>query len=423
MPKEKENVMDKRVAVVGMGIISPLGNSLQEYWKNLAAGVCGISKIDAFDTSDLPSKVGGTVKNFNPEDFGMEKSFIRKQDKFTLFALGATTQALKQSGLNAFEGGNIDPYRLGVNVSTGIGGYSTVYDEVAKMEKNGPKWVSPNFIPTMIPNAASGAIAIKANAYGTSYCLATACSSSTHAIGEAFRIIKHGYADAMITGGSEAAMIRMTVSAFSNMRALSRKEDPLKASLPFSADRDGFVMGEGAGILILEEYEHAKARGAEILAEIVGYGSTTDAYHSTAPRPDGSTQARAFSLALQEAGYKSGEPLYINSHGTGTPLNDSCETKAIKLALGEAEAHKAQITAVKSMTGHALGAAGGMEAIAAVLSLQNSLITPTIGLENPDPECDLNYTPLHAAAFDGTLALSDSLAFGGHNACIALRKV
>ena len=415
--------MEKRVAIVGMGSVSPLGHSVEQYWKNLIGGVCGISKIERFDVSDLPCKVGAQVNDFNPADFGLENSVIRKMDRFAMFALAASLQAFKQSGLNSEEGGNIDPFRLGVYIGSGIGGYSSNYEGNVKMHLEGPKGVSPNFIPTIIPNTACGHVAIRTRAYGPSINITNACASSTHSIGEAYRAIKHGYADAIIAGGSEACLIRMSLASFGNMRALSRKEDPLNASLPFSADRDGFVLGEGAGIVILEEWEHAKARGANILAEIVGYGASTDAYHTTAPRPDGTTQARAIACALEEAGYKSGEPIYINAHGTGTPLNDACETKTFKLVLGEKEAHKAKITALKSMTGHALGAAGAMEAIASVLTLQNGLVTPTIGLTNPDPECDLDFTPLKPQKYDGELAISDSLAFGGHNACIAFRKV
>lgn len=414
--------MERRVAVVGLGVISPIGNNVEDFWKNLSEGVCGIGLISKFSTEDLPVKVGAEVKDFAPSAYGIEPAFVRKQDPVSLFAVAAAVQALSQSGLNAGEGGNIDPMRFGCTVSSGIGGYFTTFTEIGKMIANGAKWVSPNYIPSMIPNAPCGNVAIRAHAMGPSINVTTACASSTHSVGEAFRMIRHGYADAMIAGGAEAAMLPITVAAFANMRALTKKEDPLRASLPFSADRDGFVMGEGAGILILEEYEHARARGAEILAEIVGYGNTTDAYHATAPRPDGTTQAEAFRQALAQAGYQKGEKVYINAHGTGTPLNDSCETKAIKLALGE-EACNAQITSIKSMIGHSLGAAGGLEAVATVLSLQHSLITPTIGLENPDPECDLDYTPLVARPFEGDLALSDSLGFGGHNACIAIRKV
>lgn len=413
--------MQRRVAVTGIGVITPIGNNVETYWKNLLDGVCGIDCIKSIPTDDLPVKIAGEVKDFNPADFGIEAGFARKQDKFTIYAVAAAQQAVQQSGLNSSEGGNIDPMRYGVYVGSGIGGFSTMMRETEKILTEGPKWVSPLFVPTMISNIAAGNIAIRNNAYGPCLPVATACATSTHAIGEAFRAIKHGYADAIIAGGTEAAVIPLAIAGFANAKALSRAEDPKYASLPFNKNRGGFVIAEGAGMLILEEMEHAKARGAEILCEIAGYGNTCDAYHVTAPRPDGSTQAAAISAALSEAGYTSQDTLYINAHGTGTALNDITETTAFKLALGE-EAYKAHISSTKGATGHLLGAAGAIEAAAAVLSLKNGIVPPTINLDEVDPECDLDYTPNTPVKADLTMAISDSLGFGGHNGCVAFRK-
>lgn len=413
---------NRRVVVTGTGVISPVGNNVETFWKNLIDGFCGIDFITAFPTDDLPVKIAGEVKDFNPADFGIEPAFARKQDKFTVFAVAAAYQAMKQAGLNSAEGGNIDPFRLGVYVGSGIGGFSIQYKETEKMITEGAKWISPLFIPTMISNIAAGNIAIRNNACGPCVPIVTACATSTHTVGEAYRAILHGYADAIIAGGAEAATIPLGIAGFANAKALSRSEDPKYASLPFNANRGGFVMAEGAGMLVLEEYEHAKARGAEILAEVAGYGNTCDAHHVTAPRPDGVTQSAAIKMALEQAGYDAEKDvLYINAHGTGTSLNDSSETKAYKLALGE-NALKAHISSTKSMTGHMLGAAGAVEAIASVLALKNGIIPPTINLDTPDPECDLDYTPNKAAESELTIAISDSLGFGGHNGCVAFRK-
>ena len=337
--------------------------------------------------------------------------------------MAAANEAMKQAGLDSKEGGNIDPFRLGVYVGSGIGGFTTQYRETEKMIKDGAKWISPLFIPTMISNIAAGNVAIRNNACGPSLDIVTACATSTHAIGEAYRAIKHGYADAIIAGGSEAATIPLGIAGFANAKALSKAEDPKYASLPFNLNRGGFVMAEGAGMLVLEEYEHAKARGAEIFAEVVGYGNTNDAHHVTAPRPDGVTQAKAIEMALAEAGYDGEkDTLYINAHGTGTHLNDASETAAFKLAMGEENARKAHISSTKSMTGHMLGAAGAVESIASIMALKNGIVPPTINLDTPDPECDLNYTPNKPEKVDLTIAISDSLGFGGHNGCVAFRK-
>ena len=413
--------MTRRVVVTGTGIISPVGNDVKTYWKNIVEGNCGIELITSFPTDDLPAKVAGEVKDFNPADYEIEPGFARKQDLFTVYAVAAAWQAVKESGLDSSENGNIAPERFGVYVGSGIGGFKTSERETLKMADDGPRWVSPLFIPTIISNIAAGNVAIRNNACGPCLPVVTACATSTHAIGEAYRAIKHGYADAIIAGGAEAPLIPLAVAGFANAKALSRSEDPKYASLPFNKNRGGFVMADGAAMLILEEYEHAVARGAEIIAEVCGYGNTCDAYHVTAPRPDGKTQAAAIRQALDEAGYTSDDVLYINAHGTGTALNDVSETVAFKLALGD-DAYKAHVSSTKGTTGHMLGAAGGAEAIAAVLALKNGIVPPTANLDEVDPECDLNYTPNEAVKADLTIAISDSLGFGGHNGCIAFRR-
>ena len=413
--------MTKRVVVTGMGVISPVGNDTATYWKNLLDGVCGIDFIKSIPTENLPVKIAGEVKDFNPADYEIEPPFARKQDKFTIYAVASAWQAVKQSGLDSSENGNIDPMRYGVYVGSGIGGFSTQTRETEKIMTEGPKWVSPLFIPTMIANIAAGNIAIRNNACGPCLPVVTACATSTHAIGEAYRAIKHGYADAIIAGGTEAAVLPLALAGFANAKALSKAEDPKYASLPFNKNRGGFVLAEGAAMLVLEEYEHAVARGAEILAEICGYGNTCDAHHVTAPRPDGTTQASAIRQALDEAGYTSDDVLYINAHGTGTALNDVAETAAFKIALGD-DAYKAHISSIKGSIGHLLGAAGAAEAVASVLALKNGVVPPTINLDEVDPECDLNYTPNVPVEVPLTMAISDSLGFGGHNGCIAFRR-
>lgn len=414
--------MTRRVVVTGTGVITPVGNDIQTFWTNLLDGVCGIDFIKSFAADDLPVKIAGEIKDFTPADYGIEPPFARKQDKFTLYAVAAAWQAVKESGIDSGDNGNIDPFRLGVYVGSGIGGFSTQVRETEKLLKEGAKWVSPLFIPTMISNIAAGNIAIRHNACGPCLPVVTACATSTHAIGEAYRAIRHGYADAVIAGGSEAPVVPIGIAGFANAKALSRSEDPKRASLPFNKSRGGFVMAEGAAMLVLEEYEHAVARGAEIIAEVCGYGNTCDAHHVTAPRPDGKTQAAAIRQALDEAGYTSDDVLYINAHGTGTALNDPSETAAFKIALGE-DAYKAHISSTKGSTGHMLGAAGAAEAVAAVLALKHGIVPPTIGLDEVDPECDLDYTPNEPVKADLTIAISDSLGFGGHNGCVAFRKI
>ena len=413
----------KRVAVTGLGVISCVGNDVKTFWDNLKNGVCGIDYITEFPTEGLPVKIAGKVRNFNPEEYGMEKPFIRKQDPFTIFAMAAAWQAMNDSGLVAGE--NIDPSRLSTYVSSGIGGFVTIQREIEKMvEDPTGQWISPLFVPTMISDMAGGQIAIKYGAQGSCIDIVTACATATHSLGEAFRAIVHGYTDAVIAGGTDHCAIPIGAAAFGNARALTRAEDPKHASLPFNADRGGFVMADGAGVLVLEEWEHAVARGAHIYAEMVGYGSTCDAYHATAPRPDGSTQSRCIRQALDEAGFDPArDNVYVNAHGTGTQLNDVAETRACKLAFGEEEAHKVHISSTKSMHGHMFGAAGAAEAIATVLALRDGIVPPTINLDNPDPECDLDYTPNKAVETGLTLGISNSFGFGGHNACIAFRKI
>ena len=413
--------MTRRVVVTGTGVVSPVGNDVNTYWKNLLDGVCGIDFISSIPTEDLPVKIAGEVKDFNPAEYGIETSFARKQDRFTIFAVAAAWQAVQEARLDSSEGGNIDPLRFGVYVGSGIGGFATQQRETEKILTEGPKWVSPLFIPTMISNIAAGNIAIRNNACGPCLPVVTACATSTHAIGEAYRAIKHGYADAIIAGGTEAAIIPLAIAGFANAKALSRAEDPKYASLPFNKNRGGFVMAEGAAMLVLEDYDHAVARGAEIIAEVCGYGNTCDAHHVTAPRPDGTTQASAIRQALDEAGYSSDDVLYINAHGTGTALNDVAETAAFKLALGE-DAYKAKISSIKGSIGHLLGAAGAAEAVATVLALKHGVVPPTINLDEIEPECDLDYTPNVPVEAPLTIAISDSLGFGGHNGCLAFRK-
>jgi len=406
----------KRVVITGLGTISPLGNDVETFWNNLVNGVSGIDYIKSIDLSKLPIKVAAEVKNYDPKELGLDPSTIRRTDKYTQYALIAAKQAMEDSKLT------VDPERLGVYIGSGVGGMDTFVAQTQKLLEEGGQWVSPLFIPMMISNIAAGNVAIAYNAQGPTLPVVTACATATHAFGEAFRAIKHGYADAIIAGGTEAAMHELAISGFANMKALTKVEDPKLASLPFDSRRQGFVLGEGAGILILEELEHARARGAHIYAEIVGYGNTCDAHHLTAPMPDGKCAANAMRLAAEEAKLTSEDFIHINAHGTGTPLNDKTETAAIKLALGEEAAYKALITSNKSMTGHGLGAAGGFEAIASVLALKNGIVPPTIGLDCPDPECDLDYVPHIARKANITIAFSNSLGFGGHNGCIAFRK-
>lgn len=407
-----------RVVVTGMGVISPVGNNIDTFWQNVVAGNHGIAPITRFDTSEFKAKLAAEVKDFNPRDY-MEKADMLRSDLYAQYGLAAACQAVEESGII----GTVEPERIGVYFGTGIGGISTFENEYDKLSSRGPRKVSPYFIPMLIANMAAGMIAIRFNCKGAAMPSVTACASGSNAIGEAVRAIRHGYADAVISGGSEAAVNRSSVAGFVNMNALTQSQDPDEACLPFDSRRGGFVIGEGGAALVLESYDHAKARGAKIYGEICGYGSTCDAYHITAPREDAEGGARAMEEALKEADYKEGERVYINAHGTGTPLNDAAETLAIKKSLGEEAARKAIISSTKSVTGHMLGAAGTAEAIACLKALNEGVIPPTANLMSPDPVCDLNYTPLKAVTMDVDIAISNSLGFGGHNASLAFRKV
>ena len=407
----------RRVVVTGLGVVSPVGSDIKTCWNNLTAGYNGIGPITCFDTTNYKAKLGAQVKGFEPLDY-MDKSETMRSDKYAQYALGAAVQAVEESGVI----GTLPPDRVAVYFGSGIGGLNTVSTEIGKLENRGPHRVSPLCVPMMIANMAAGMIAIRYNCQGAALPAVTACASGSNAIGEALRVIRHGYADAVITGGAEASIVPVGIAGFINMKALSVSEDPDAASLPFDARRGGFVIGEGAAALVLEEYEHAKTRGARIYGEVCGYGSTCDAYHITAPHPEAEGGARAMKQALEEAGYNGTESIYVNAHGTGTPLNDVGETLAIKKALGEEQAKKALISSTKSMTGHMLGAAGAMEAIVCLKVLETGMVPPTINLWEPDPQCDLNYVPNTAVEAKIDLCVSNSLGFGGHNACLAFRK-
>lgn len=413
--------MSRRVVITGLGVITPVGNNITDFWNNLVAGKCGIDTIKGYDIDELPVKVAGQVKDFDPMANGLDRANVRRSDLYCQYAMAAAYQAMMDSGL--VSGENIEPERLGSYVGSGIGGLQTFVHETDVLLHEGVGRISPLFVPMMIANIAAGNVAIKFNAQGVCLPVVTACATGTHAVGEAYRAIKHGYADAIIAGGAEASVHPLAIGGFANSRALSRDEDPLKASLPFNVNRKGFVIAEGAGVMIMESLENAQKRGAHIYAEVVGYGNSCDAHHYTAPRPDGIPASRAIKQSLEEADFDAEKDLlYINAHGTGTPLNDVSETTAIKLAMGEDNARKAIISSTKSMTGHMLGATGAVELIASALTLENGVVTPTIGLDEQDPECDLDYTPNVAREADVTIAISNSLGFGGHNACVALRK-
>lgn len=410
--------MSRRVVVTGVGAVSPVGNNVSDMWKSLVDGVCGIETITEFDTSDLKVHIAGTVKNFAPENFGIEKREARKLDLYCQYAIAAAQEAVDDSGII----GNIDENRFGVYIGAGIGGLHTFVNNTLAMDKGGAKKVSPFFIPMMIGNIATGNVAIRFNAKGASLSVMSACATGTHSIGEAFHAVKDGYADAIIAGGTEAVIAPLTIAGFQNIKALSTNPDPKKASRPFDKNRDGFIMGEGAGMLILEEYEHAKARGAKIYAELCGYGNTCDAHHVTAPDPEGTGLARAIEIAFNEADVADDAQIYINAHGTSTHLNDLTETMAIKKALGE-KAYDANISSTKSMTGHMLGATGAVEAIVSIMALKDGIIPPTINLDEPDEELDLNYTPNKAVKRDVNVAASTNLGFGGHDACLVFKKI
>jgi len=410
--------MKKRIVITGMGVISPLGVGLDKNWNNLIAGKSGIAPLTRFDTTNFPIAISGEVKDFNCEDF-VDKKEARRFDTFIIYSLAAAEMAMQQSGLTNFP---FDGERAGVIIGSGIGGFDSICSTHEAFLKGGYKKISPFFIPSAIINMASGLVSIRYKLLGPNSSVVTACSTGAHAIGDAAKLIERGDADIMVAGGTEYPIHPTAVGAFANMKALSRRNDaPEKASRPFDKDRDGFVMGEGAGVLIIESYEHAVRRNADILAEIVGYGLTGDAFHITAPDETGQGARRCMEMAVRDAGINLTDIGYINAHGTSTEYNDALETKSIKALFGE-YAEKIHISSTKSMTGHLLGAAGAVEAIFTVLALQKGIIPPTINLETPDPACDLNYTPNNAVSARINYGLSNSFGFGGTNACLVLKR-
>jgi len=411
--------VSRRVVITGMGVISPVGVGLDTYWNNLTSGQSGIVPVTKFDTTDCPVKIGGEVPtDFNPEDF-LDKKEIKRLDNFSIYALIAADEAIRHAGL---EDGIPDMDRFGVVVGSGVGGLLTMEEQNKRLLRRGSRGVSPLFIPMYILDIAAGHISMKWGLKGPNYAVVSACATGTTAIGDALRHIQYGDADIIIAGGTEACITPIAYAGFANMKALSRRNDePEKASRPFEANRDGFVMGEGAGLVILEELEHAQQRGAKIHAELIGYGATADAYHITAPAPGGEGAMRAMKRAVNDGAVEPEDVDYINAHGTSTPFNDKNESQAIKTLFGE-HAYKLNVSSTKSMTGHLLGAAGGIEAIAAVMAIKENMIPPTINYETPDPECDLNYTPNNAVEKSVSVALSNTFGFGGHNAVLLFRE-
>ena len=409
--------MSRRVVVTGLGAITPIGNNVEAFWNGLKEKKVGIGPITYFDTADYKAKLAGEVKDFDPKQY-MDPKAARRMERFSQLAVAASKQALEDAGIDMEKE---DPYRVGVCVSSGIGSLQAIEREYQKLLEKGPGRINPLLVPLMISNMAAGNVSIQFGLKGKSLNVVTACATGTHSIGEAMRAIQHGEAEVMVAGGTESSITPIGVAGFTSLTALSTAEDPLRASIPFDAERGGFVMGEGAGVLVLEELEHAKQRGATIYAELTGYGSTCDAYHITSPDPSAAESARAIADAWRETSLDT-DRVYFNAHGTGTPMNDRIETLAIKKALGEDRARRITISSTKSMTGHMLGAAGGAEAVASVLALRDGIAPPTINLTQPDPDCDLDYTPLTAKHADFDVALSSSLGFGGHNACLAFRK-
>lgn len=407
----------RRVVVTGLGAVTPLGNDVETTWKNIKDGVSGVGILTRLNPDEYPAKVVAEVKDFNVEDF-IDKKDARKMDRFTHYAVAASLMAVKDAAL---EINDENSHRIGVWIGSGIGGMETFENQFETFLNKGYRRVSPFFVPMMIPDMATGQVSITLGARGFNSCTVTACATGTNSIGDAFKVIQRGDADAMVTGGTEAPISRMAMAGFCANKALSTNPDPQSASRPFDMNRDGFVMGEGAGIVVLEELEHALSRGAKIYAEIVGYGATGDAYHITAPAPGGEGGARAMKMALEDGGLTPEEIAYINAHGTSTDYNDKFETLAIKEVFGD-HAYKLAVSSTKSMTGHLLGAAGGIEAIFTVLALKESVLPPTINYETPDPECELDYVPNKARQQEIKAAISNSLGFGGHNATIAFRK-
>jgi len=408
----------KRVVVTGMGAITPIGNTLANYWEGLLAGRNGIGPITLFDASRHDSRIAGEVKGFNPEEY-MDRKEAKRMDRFAQFAVAASKQALADAD---FVINDLNAEQVGIVIGTGIGGLKVMEDQQEVYLSRGPSRCSPFMVPMMIANMAAGLTAIQVGAKGPNNCTVTACAAGSNAIGDAFRLVQRGYAQAMICGGAEAAITPLSYAGFASARALStRNDDPEHACRPFDRDRDGFVMGEGAGILLLEELEHALSRGARIYAEVIGYGMTCDAYHITSPVPGGEGAARAMQLAMKDAGVGPADVTYINAHGTSTPANDSTETAAIKTALGD-RAHQVPVSSTKSMTGHLLGGSGGIEGVAAVMAIAHNQIPPTINLVNPDPACDLDYVANQSRSAVMDVVLSNSFGFGGHNVTLAFRK-
>ena len=410
--------MERRVVVTGLGAITPIGNTVEEFWKGIKEGKCGIDKITKFDTSDYKVKIAAEVKGYNEDEF-FDKRTAKRMDLFSQYAIVVAREAIKDAGITAE---NTDMTRVATIISTGIGGLGTIEKENRNLVEKGPDRVSPMYIPMSIVNMAAGNVAIDLGLKGESFCVVTACASGTHSIGEAYRMIKHGYQDAAVAGGTEASVTPTGIAGFSNIKALTQAEDVTRASIPFDKERSGFVMGEGAGVLVLEEYEHAKKRNAKIYAEVVGYGATSDAYHITSPSPDGEGAARAMTNAMKEAKINPEQVTYINAHGTSTHLNDLGETLAVKLAFGEA-ANKVMMSSTKGNTGHLLGAAGGVEAVACVKAIEDSFVPPTIGYKVPDEECDLDIVPNKGRNQKVAYAMSNSLGFGGHNSSILFKNI
>lgn len=409
--------MKQRVVVTGMGVMTSLGSDLEQFWNNLLDGKSGVSLIEAFDVSEYPTRIAAEIKNFDPENFGLDKKEARRMDRFVQFAAVASKLAVEDSGIKIGE--NADAERVGVMIGSGIGGLGTWEDQHNILLEKGPKRVSPFFIPMMIANMASGQVSMLTGAKGPNSTAVTACATGTHSIGDSFKMIQRGDADVMIAGGAEATIRPTGMAGFCSMRAMStRNDEPEKASRPFDVDRDGFIMGEGAGVLVLESLEHAQARGAKIYAEVIGYGMSGDAHHMTEPDPDGA--ARCMAKAVRDAGIEPSDIDYINAHGTSTPVGDASETTAIKKTFGD-HAYKLAVSSTKSMTGHLLGAAGGVEAVILGLTLKSGVIAPTINLDNQDPELDLDYVPNKAREANVKYALSNSFGFGGHNATIVMK--
>jgi 3-oxoacyl-[acyl-carrier-protein] synthase II len=410
--------MNRRVVVTGMGAITPIGNSVEEFFDNVQAGKCGVDFIKSFDTENFAVKIAAEVKDFEPKNF-MDTKVARRMDRFSQFAVAAAKEAVEDSALDL---NTIDHERFGVIVGSGIGGIDLIEKETKTLMEKGPKRVNPLFIPMTITNMAAGNIAIQYGAKGVCTNVVTACATGNHCIGEAFRSIKHGYSDIILAGGTEGSITPLAVAGFTALTALSTSTDPLRASIPFDKERDGFVMGEGAAILVLEDYEHALARGAKIYAEVVGYGATCDAYHITSPAPEGEGGTRAMKLAMQEANITSKEISYINAHGTSTPTNDRLETAALKQAMGE-DVYKIPVSSTKSMIGHLLGAAGAVEAVICIKAMEKSYIPATIGFAVPDEECDLDYVPNIGRNAKLSYTMSNSLGFGGHNATLIFKNL